>query len=99
MEEATAKEMEIPFLDIAKDCSQINFEQISHIRMDEAPLLFWEEIAGMFSVVGGEFLRFILHTKIPLEKLIRYELATRGYDKNTQWVGFDKAKKIWLNDN
>jgi hypothetical protein len=32
--------------------------------------------------MNGKLLRFLLHTKIPLEKLIRHELASRGYDKN-----------------
>ena len=36
----------------------------------------------MFSVAHGETLRFILNTKIPLKRFIRYELACRGYDKN-----------------
>ena len=55
-----------------------------------------EEIAGMFSIVHGETLRFILSAHIPLERFIRYELACRGYDKDFLWVGFDKAENIWL---
>jgi len=50
----------------------------------------------MLSVIHGEVLRFILSAKIPLEKFIKYELACRGYDKDFQWVGFDKAEAIWL---
>jgi hypothetical protein len=50
----------------------------------------------MFSIANGELLRFILAYNIPLEKLIRYSLSARGYDKNQHWVGFNKAKEIWL---
>ncbi|MFC4634637.1 hypothetical protein ACFO3O_12000 [Dokdonia ponticola] len=38
----------------------------------------------------------ILAYDIPLEKLIRYSLSARGYDKDHKWVGFNKAKDIWL---
>lgn len=47
--------------------------------MDSESLPHWEEHIGTFSVMDGELLRFILHTKISLTKLIRYELAMRGY--------------------
>lgn len=97
LEKATSEEMEIPFLDILpKDMSNLSYDQIRLIRMDRDPLPHWEEITGIFSVMDGEILRFILHAKIPLEKLIRFELAGRGYDKNHRWCGFDKAQEIWL---
>ncbi len=64
--------------------------------MDEDPLPHFEEIRGMFSVLHGEILRYILEVKIPLDKFIRYELANRGYDKDHLWVGFEKAEEIWL---
>ncbi len=64
--------------------------------MDEDPLHHFEEIRGMFSVMDGEILRFILEAKIPLEKFIRYELASRGFDKDHKWVGFEKVEEIWL---
>ena len=38
----------------------------------------------------------LLKYKIPLEKLIRFELASRGHDENEQWVGFEKAYELWL---
>jgi len=99
-EEATANEMAVKFLEILpEDYSQMNFEEIRDIRMDSDPLSFWETIIGIFSVIDGEILRYLLHTKIPLKKLIRYELACRGYDKNNRWCGFEKAKEIWLNKN
>ena len=66
--------------------------------MDEDPLHHWEDIRGVFSVVDGELLRYILHTKIPLEKFIRFELAIREYDEHFNWVGFDKSERIWLTD-
>ena len=96
-EEATADEMEMTFLDILpKDYTQMTYDDIRHIRMDKDSLSHWESIFGMFSVADGEILRYLLHAKIPLEKLIRHELADRGYDKNHRWCGFDKANEIWL---
>ena len=98
-EEATADEMEMTFLDILpKDYSNISYDQIRHIKMDENPLTHWENLMGTFAIIDGELLRFILHAKIPLEKLIRHELADRGYDENHRWCGFDKAREIWLNE-
>jgi hypothetical protein len=49
--------------------------------------------------MDGKILRYILYAKIPLEKLIRFELAGRGFDENHRWVGFEKANEIWLQDN
>ena len=80
------------------DYSEMAYIDIQHIRMDNDPLPHWEEIAGMISVAHGETLRFILSANIPLERFIRYELASRGYDKDFRWVGFEKAGKIWLQD-
>ena len=96
-EEATADEMGISFLDILpKDYSEMTYDDIRHIKMQYDPLPHWEDLTGVFSVMDGELLRFILHAKIPLEKLIRHELAGRGYDENHRWCGFDKASDIWL---
>ena len=83
LEEATAKEMEIPFLDILpKEYTQFTYSQIQTIAQDDAPHRHWEEIRGLFSSFDGELLRFILHYKVPLERLIRWELASRGHDEN-----------------
>lgn len=76
--------------------SQMNYKHIRNIGMDVDPLHHFAEIKGMISVMDGEILRFILKYKIPLKKLIRYELACRGYDENHIWCGFDKAEDIWL---
>jgi len=97
LEEATSEEMEMPFLKILpKDLSEMSYDHIRHIRMDREPLPHWEEITGMISTMDGEIIRYLLHSKIPLEKLIRHELASRGFDKNHRWCGFDKASEIWL---
>ena len=97
LEEATSKEMGIPFLDkLPQDHSIIDYNEIRHIKIDHDPLPHLEELTGVFAVMDGELLRFLLHAKIPLEKLIRHELASRGYDENHRWVGFDKATDIWL---
>jgi hypothetical protein len=96
-EETTAQEMEMTFLDILpKDYSKMTYDDIRHIKMQYDPLRYWEDLTGTFSVMDGELLRFLLHTKIPLEKLIRHELASRGYDENQHWIGFDKASEVWL---
>jgi hypothetical protein len=84
------------FEKLPRDYSKMKYKHIRKIRMDDDPLSHWEEIAGMFSVAHGETLRFILNTKIPLKRFIRYELACRGYDENFNWVGFDKSEEIWL---
>jgi len=99
-EQATADEMEMNFLDVLpKDFSELNFKQLDAIRQDKEPLPFWESIIGIFSVIDGEILRYILESKIPLDKIIRHELALRGFDKNHRWCGFDRARGIWLDDN
>lgn len=84
---------------LPSDYSNMSYNHIASIGMDEDPLTHWEEIRGAFQILDGELLRFILTKKIPLEKIIRYELACRGYDKNHQWVDFEEAKKIWLKEN
>lgn len=84
------------FESLPTNYSDMSYDHIASIGMDEEPLKHWEEIRGMVSVIDGEILRFILAKNIPLEKLIRYELACRGHDKNHEWVGFEKAKKVWL---
>ena len=98
-EQATADEMEMTFLDILpKDYSKISYKQLDTIRQDEEPLPFWSALVGLVSTADGEILRFILENKIPLDKFIRHELASRGYDKNHRWCGFDRAREIWLNE-
>jgi len=86
------------FEPLTSDYSDMSYDHIASIGMDKEPLKHWEEIRGMVSVVDGELLRFILAKNVPLEKLIRYELAARGYDKDHKWCGFEKAKKVWLTD-
>ena len=88
---------ESPYLtDTIRDYSQMSYDMIRKLRSDSDPSPPWEELIGAFSVLDGEILRYILYAKIPLEKLIRYELAIRGYDENHTWCGFEKAEKIWL---
>lgn len=96
-EEATAQEMEMPFFNnLPKDYSEITYRHLDSIRQDEDPLPHWESITGMLAVMDGEILRFILDNRVPLDRLIRHELALRGFDENHRWCGFDKARKIWL---
>jgi hypothetical protein len=97
VEEATAKEMEMDFLDILpKDYSSMSYDDIRLIRMDRELLPHLEELMGYFATMDGEILRFILHSKIPVKKLIRFVLAERGFDENHKWCGFSKSFEIWL---
>jgi hypothetical protein len=96
-EEATAQEMEMEFLDILpKDYTEMDYRKLDVLRQDNERLPHWEAIVGMVSVMDGEILRFIIHNKIPLDRIIRHELALRGFDKNHRWCGFDRAREIWL---
>lgn len=81
---------------LPKHYRKMSYEQIQQIRMQYDPLGHWESLSGMFSTATGELLRYILQMQLPLERWIRYELAARGFDKDSRWVGFDKAAKIWL---
>jgi len=94
-----ANELETGFITEPVDYSNMSYDHIRSIRSDEKMLNFWEETAGAFSAMHGETLRFLLKNKVPIDKWICYELASRGYDENHQWVGFDTAEKIWLTDN
>lgn len=97
VEEITAQEMEMTFLDILpKNYENLTYDEIRRLYVDENLPRHWEELKGSLSTMDGEILRFILHAKIPLEKLIRFELASRGHDENHRFCGFEKAQEIWL---
>jgi hypothetical protein len=99
-EQATADEMDMIFLNILpKNYVEMSYDEIRHMRMDNEPLPHLEALMSHFSTMDGEILRYILYAKIPLEKLIRFEMADRGFDENHRWVGFEKANEIWLHDN
>lgn len=100
LEEATAKEMEKTFLDnLPKDYALLPYSDIETITTDDTPHVHWEMIKGIFSNIDGEVLRFILHHKVPLERFVRYQLASRGHDENHRWCGFKKACEIWLTED
>ena len=96
IESEVAGDLGASFEKMPRDYSELNYDMIRHIKMDENPLPHWEHLTGTFAIMDGELLRFILYSNIPLEKLIRYELANRGYDENHRWCRFDKANEIWL---
>ena len=73
------------FETLPENHADMDYSQIREIGMAEDPLDHFEDIRGTFSVKDSELLRFILHTKITLERFIRTELANRGYDKNHHW--------------
>jgi len=85
-----------PSIPLIDSYQSISYSQILDLKKQEDPLAHWEEIIGLFSSANGSLLRFILHYKIPLERLIRVELASRGYDANYNWLGFEKAKQHWF---
>lgn len=95
-EDITKDELDMEFVETSKNHKELSYDEIRHMRMDRQMLMHWEKIIGIFSVVDGDILRFILHANIPLEKIIRDELAGRGYDENHRWCGFEKAQEIWL---
>lgn len=84
------------FVVLPENYADMTYSQIEAIRTIVNPLPHWESLMGMFSTCDGELLRFMLAYHVPLDRIIRYELASRGYDENLLWVGYDKARKIWL---
>ncbi len=76
--------------------AQMSYDHLASIFSDDDPLSHMEDIRGMFSIVNNQVLQFILQEKIPLEKFLRKELASRGYDDRNIFIGFDAAKKFWL---
>ncbi|WP_299117537.1 hypothetical protein [uncultured Winogradskyella sp.] len=76
--------------------ADMTYNHIKHISQDINPLSHFSEIKGMLSVMHGEILRYILSHRIPIEKFIRYELASRGHDEDHKWIGFERAEEIWL---
>lgn len=84
------------FEEFHEDHSMMSYNHIQTIASDRDPLEHWEEILGMLSTMNGETLRFILFANVPLDKLIRHTIASRGFDENLNWVGFQKAEEIWL---
>ena len=78
------------------DCLDTDYDTIVDIGRDTNLLDPWMAIKGIFSTMDGEILRFILKYSVPLDKFMRVELAQRGFDEDHLWVGFDKAREIWL---
>lgn len=70
-------------------------EVAHYIRHHPQPMEHWQEIIDMISSMDGDILRFILYTDIPLNTLIKEELAGRGYDNLGIWIGFEQSKALW----
>jgi hypothetical protein len=96
----TAQEMELDnhFYPLPDSYKNLSYERLEAIAKESYILEHWENLLGKFSVMEAELLRFILLYQVPVEKLIRHQLANRGFDQNNQWVGFDTSKEIWQND-
>lgn len=97
----TAEEIEVTkhYYSLPETYQNLSFEDLKKISNDAEMLVHWEELLGKFSVMEGEILRFILQYNIPLDKLIRHELANRGFDHNNQWIGFEEAKRYWTGED
>ena len=96
LETAKEMDMELSFYPIPKSYENLSYERIQTMNKDNDPLVHWEELLGRLATMEGEILKFLLHSKIPVEKLIRNELANRGFDAGNNWVGFEVSKAIWL---
>ena len=96
----TAQEMELDnyFYPLADSYKNLSYERLQAIAKESYILEHWEKLIGKFSVMEAELLRFILKCEIPVEKLIRHELANRGFDHNGQWIGFEASKEFWQKD-
>ena len=99
IEEWEMKEAEIPLLEMPIDYSQLNYPHMQSIKSDRNPLKHWEELFGSFAVLPSSYLTFILESKLPLEQIVKYELAARGLNKKGQWIGFDQAERLWFGTN
>lgn len=95
--QAMADELEVSFFqDLEEDIEHVSYPQLKAVAKAQEPAPFWEALLGSFSTLDSAVLRFVLEHKVPLEKLIRLELAHRGVDKQGDWCGFDRAERIWL---
>lgn len=96
----TAQEMELDnhFYPLVDNYKNLSYERLEAIAKESYILEHWENLLGKFSVMEAELLRFMVLYQIPVEKLIRHQLANRGFDQKNQWVGFKNAKAIWEDD-
>ena len=96
----TAQEMELDnhFYPLPDNYKNLSYERLEAIAKESYILEHWENLLGKFSVMEAELLRFMVLYQIPVEKLIRHQLANRGFDQDNQWVGFKNAKAIWEDD-
>lgn len=99
LQTAEEMDMELSFYPLPESYGNLSYENLQVIAKDNDPLSHWEDLLGRFATMEGELLRFILQYNIPVEKLIRHELGNRGFDENHRWVGFDRSKEIWQDDN
>lgn len=81
---------------IPKNYARMSYEHLASIFSDVDPLSHMDDIRGMFCTLNNQILLFILQEKIPLEKFIKKELASRGYDNHNTFIGFKAAEKLWL---
>lgn len=95
LQTANQMEMELHFYPLPDSYRNLSYKRLQAISKNLDMLKHWEDLLGKFMVMEGELLRFMLRYQIPLEKIIRHELSTRGFDENNRWVGFDASRKIW----
>lgn len=96
-DEVTAKERGDAFLDILpEDYSDLDYFTVLDIRQELKPIPHWIKLLDMVSTADEEILRFVLYTKIPFERLIRFELARRCYDENHRLISHEESRALWL---
>jgi len=61
---------------------------INEIRDDDNPEF-------LFNGVNTSILLPVALGKIDAKKLAQKEMAQRGFGKKGEWIGFDKAEKLW----
>ena len=81
---------------LPSDYSDMSYEHIASIGMDEETLKHWEEIRGTIQIIDGEILRFILAKKVPLEKLSNTNLPVVVMIRITSGLVLKKPRKFGL---
>ena len=93
----TAQEDGIPVIEESiSDLSGLQYRDIRDLRLYKNPHEALAAILGIFSGLSNDCLMYILHAKIPLEKMVRDELTSRGRDQNGLRCDPQKAYMAWI---
>lgn len=98
IDKVDAKEAELNFTEHLPDnYEMLTFDQIELIRESNV-LPHFENLKEFTSNLDIELLMFLTLKNFPMEKWLRYELASRGYDENLIYIGDRQARKKWINE-